>query len=101
MREDLGPAADVPEGRGKCVTIAGKTYGLFRFEGGIYCTDGRCTHVGGPVCAGSLHDAIVTCPWHGSRFDVRTGQVVGGPARNPLASHPTVVENGHVFLDLP
>ncbi len=101
MRADLGPEAEIPEGRGKCVTIAGKRYGLFRLEGRIYCTDGRCTHIGGPVCEGALHEAIVTCPWHGSRFDVRTGQVVGGPARNALGSYPVVLENGRVFVGLP
>ncbi|HEX3726717.1 MAG TPA: Rieske 2Fe-2S domain-containing protein [Pirellulales bacterium] len=47
---------------------------LFNVDGTFYALDGICPHQGGPLGQGSLSGPIVTCPWHGWQFDVRTGQ---------------------------
>ncbi len=101
MRVDLGPVADVPEGRAKCATADGKPVALFKVGAAVFCLDNRCTHVGGPLCRGLLREWVITCPLHGSRFDVRSGALVGGPARSPVAAYPTTIEGGKVFVDLP
>lgn len=101
MQADMGAEADVPEGGATCVTVDAKPYGLFKVSAKVYCLDNRCTHMGGPLCEGNLEGPIVTCPWHGSRFDVRTGQVVGPPARAPVRSYPVTVEGGAVRADVP
>lgn len=101
MRADLGAEADVPEGGAKCVTVDKKQYALFKVRGTVYCIDNRCTHMGGPLCEGDLEEFIVTCPWHGSRFDVKTGEVVGPPARTPVRSYPVTVEGGKVIAVVP
>jgi nitrite reductase (NADH) small subunit len=46
---------------------------LFHVAGDFFVLDGVCPHQGGPLGKGSLCDHIVTCPWHGWQFDVRTG----------------------------
>ena len=43
----------------------------------------RCTHRGGPLHEGDVADGCITCPWHGSRFDLATGEVRSGPASAP------------------
>ena len=101
MRTDLGPEDNVHEGGSTCVTVAAKTYALFKVSGKIYCIDSQCTHLGGPLCKGRLDGVVVQCPWHGSRFDVRTGEVVGPPARTPVKAHPVMLEAGRVWADLP
>ena len=101
MRTDLGAEGSVREGEATCVTANGKAYALFRVAGKIYCLDNQCTHLGGPLCRGRLDGSIVQCPWHGSRFDVRTGAVVGPPARNPVKAHLVTVEGGRAWADLP
>jgi 3-phenylpropionate/trans-cinnamate dioxygenase ferredoxin subunit len=83
------------------VTVAAQTYALFKVSGIIYCVANRCTHLGGPLCQGRLESFVVQCPWHGSRFDVRTGAVVGPPARAPVKAYPVTVEAGRVWVDLP
>ncbi len=46
---------------------------LFNVAGRLYALDGICPHQGGPLGQGQLDGAVVTCPWHGWQFDVRTG----------------------------
>ena len=56
----------------------------------------RCTHRGGPLHEGTLEDATITCPWHGSRFCVDDGTVVEGPATRPALAFETRVTAGRV-----
>ncbi len=65
--------------RGKGGNGGRSAVALFKVGGKVYCLDNSCTHVGGPLCQGTLHGTVVQCPLHGSRFDVRSGQVVGPP----------------------
>lgn len=54
-----------------------------RTEHGYAAFDDRCTHKGGPLSDGALVCGTVQCPWHGSQFDVMTGRVKQGPAKEP------------------
>lgn len=101
MRLEVGLEANIPEGRPTCAVAGKQPLALFKIAGKVYAVDNRCTHVGGPLCRGLLKDAVITCPLHGSRFDVRSGQLVGGPAMRPIPSFPTIVDDGKVFVDVP
>jgi nitrite reductase/ring-hydroxylating ferredoxin subunit len=101
MRTDLGAVETVAEGAPTCVTVGAQTFALFKVSGTIYCLDNRCTHVSGPLCKGRLDGFVVQCPWHGSRFDVRTGAVVGPPARTPVKAYSVSVEGGRIWAEVP
>ena len=101
MRVGLAADEDIPAEGTKCVEVRGRKYALFKVNGQVYCLDNTCTHLGGPLCEGRLSGFVVQCPWHGSRFDVRMGQVVGPPARSSVHNYPTTVEAGKVWADLP
>lgn len=101
MRADMGPASDIPEGGAKCVSANLRPYALFKVNGKVYCLDNRCTHVGGPLCQGRLGAFVVQCPLHGSRFDVRTGQVVGPPAQLSVRSYPVGIDGDRVWAEIP
>lgn len=58
----------------------------------------RCSHRGGPLSDGELKDGIVTCPWHGSRFDVASGQVVEGPAVVAQPSYDVRCQDGRIAV---
>jgi nitrite reductase/ring-hydroxylating ferredoxin subunit len=47
----------------------------------------RCSHLGGPLADGEVHDGCVTCPWHASVFDLLDGSVVHGPATAPQPAY--------------
>jgi nitrite reductase/ring-hydroxylating ferredoxin subunit len=67
-------------------------------DGTFYALKNKCTHVGGPLAKGKLEGFVVQCPWHGSKFDVRTGAVVGPPARAPEPTFLVKVESNNILI---
>ena len=92
---------DVLPGTGKVVQAGDTVLALFNLGGTFYALNNTCTHVGGPLGEGNVDDHIVICPWHGSRFDITNGQVLGPPARRPVATYPVQIQGGEVFVELP
>ena len=82
--------SDVPPG----ATLVVGTVAVFNVAGRLCATQAKCTHRGGPLNEGTLDGSTVTCPWHGSQFNVCTGAVLRGPAKDPLETHRVSVE-GH------
>src|SRR6476661_10555631 len=91
-------AEDIAPGTCYRVIISGKELAIFNVDGQFYVTQAECTHRGGPLCEGSLSADVVSCPWHGSQFNVRTGEVVGPPAENPLTTYQVEVRDGVIFI---
>ena len=98
------PAAklgDLEEGGMMPVEVDGELICLAKVEGTIYaCTD-NCTHISGPLSTGELEGSVLTCPWHGAQFDIRSGKVLRGPARQDLMTYPVRVEGDTVLVGLP
>ena len=65
---------------------------VFNVAGSFCATQAKCTHRQGPLNEGTLDGSTVTCPWHGSQFDVCTGAVLRGPAGAPLKAYRVIVE---------
>src|SRR5438105_14569560 len=87
---------EIPPGTCKVGMVGGRQVAVFNVGGQFYATQTDCTHMGGPLCEGSLAGEVVTCPWHGSQFNVRTGEVVQGPAREPIETYAVGVRDGVV-----
>jgi nitrite reductase (NADH) small subunit len=98
-RIKVASVGEVETGQGRIVQADGKTLALFNVEGTFYALDNGCSHRGGPLGEGDLEGAVVTCPWHAWRWDVRTGANVNNPAVR-VACYPVVVEGGAVFVEL-
>lgn len=67
-------ADQVPAGGGLECIAGDAVVAVFAAEGNYYGIDGICLHAGGPLAEGYLSGCIVTCPWHGWQYDVRTGE---------------------------
>lgn len=72
---------------------------VFRVQGALCAIEDRCPHAGAALSSGPLDGQILTCPGHGSQFDVTTGERVRGPADAGVAVHRLVEEDGRVFLE--
>jgi nitrite reductase (NADH) small subunit len=99
-RVRVAAVGDVPPGTGLAVEMAGRVLALFNVDGTYYCIDNTCPHRGGPLGEGDLEGCVVTCPWHGWRWDVTSGANANNPAVR-VACFPASVAESQVFVELP
>ena len=92
---------DLPAGRAMAVEASGRRIALFNVDGTIHAIDDTCTHRGGPLSEGELEGTTVTCPWHGARFDVTSGSVIGPPAGSDVTSYRVEIDGADIKLELP
>jgi 3-phenylpropionate/trans-cinnamate dioxygenase ferredoxin component len=71
-----GNRSDVPVGKMILVNLEGTVVLLANAGGNIYAINNKCPHLGGNLSRGTLNGTIVTCPLHGSQFDITTGKNV-------------------------
>ncbi len=90
---------DLADGRRKLCEVAGRRLALFRRGEGVIAIDNHCPHRGGPVGAGPLDGDTLTCPWHGLKFDLVSGQCDDAKT-HCLANWPTRVMDGVVEVEL-
>lgn len=96
----LARVSELPPGSAREVEHDGRIYALFHVDGVISAIDGLCAHQGGPLADGELTGTVVTCPWHGWRFDVRTGQCCIH-TRVQQAVFPVRIEGDDVLVAVP
>jgi naphthalene 1,2-dioxygenase ferredoxin component len=70
---------EIPNRGMRSVRVGNREVLLCRFDGRVYALPSRCTHRGAPLIDGRLEGPFLRCPWHGVRFDVRTGARVCAP----------------------
>jgi nitrite reductase/ring-hydroxylating ferredoxin subunit/hemoglobin-like flavoprotein len=84
--------SDVAPGQTYLVHLDGQGVAVFNLDGTFHATQAECTHEGGPLNEGKMAGENVTCPWHGSCFNVKTGAVVHGPARQPIQTFRVTID---------
>lgn len=84
------------------VVIGGRELALARLPDGDWVAfDDTCTHEECPLSEGDLEGERIICYCHGSEFDLRTGDVLEGPAEDPLTIYPVRIEGGELQVELP
>lgn len=91
----VAATTDIQPGHGIVAEANGKTLAVFNVDGTIRAIDNTCCHRDGPLGEGELEGTIVTCPWHGWRFDVTTGSCVNNPSAK-VAAYQVKVEGNDV-----
>ena len=97
----VAQADELEEGELMAVEADGEPVCLAKVEGCIYAFTDNCTHISGPLNEGELDGEVLTCPWHGAQYNVRTGKVLRGPARQDIATYAVKIEDNAVFVSLP
>ena len=101
MGEDFVKVAeteDVQVSQMMAVEVNDERICLANVNGKYYAIGNVCTHMGGPLAEGKLEEYIVECPWHGSRFDIRSGEVVRPPAMKPEPTYEVKIENNDILI---
>ena len=111
---EVGTAGELADGAMREVTANGQAVLLARVGSTYYAAAGRCPHMGGHLSRGELEGTVVTCPLHGSQFDLKDGRVVrwlkgsgllsrvGRALRSPrpLTTYRVEVKDGKVMLEI-
>jgi nitrite reductase/ring-hydroxylating ferredoxin subunit len=92
---------DVPPGKLLTVNLKGQPVVLANVDGTIYAFSGMCSHADGPLDRGKLRGDIVECPFHGGRFEVRSGKAVMLPATEDIATFAVRIEGDAIQVALP
>jgi nitrite reductase/ring-hydroxylating ferredoxin subunit len=92
----VGAEGELNEGFIRRADVEGRGILLYKESGRIYAIEETCTHAGGPLSEGEVHDGVVTCPWHGSRFRLMDGAVCRGPATFSQPRLQTRIKGGQV-----
>lgn len=88
----------LPLGNAVRVDVDGTPVAVFNVGGELYAIGATCPHEGGPLEEGEVENGRVTCPWHGSVFDLKTGKVLTPPARNDVPVFAVQKEGNIVIL---
>jgi nitrite reductase/ring-hydroxylating ferredoxin subunit len=93
LRSELG------SGSFRCVQAGDKRIIVYDVEGSLYATSATCAHLGGPLDEGLFEEGVVTCPWHGWQFDVRTGESIYDRDRS-VATYPVTVVGDDILVEV-
>ncbi len=89
----------LPDGETMEAKIAGHPYAVCNAGGALHCLDGECPCTGGPLSQGAIRHDLLVCPWHGWRFDYKTG-ICAYDDSIKVARFPVKVEDGGTFVDV-
>jgi len=95
----VGDAKDVVNNEMRVFDLAGTKVNITSALGHLYAFDDTCTHKGCSLAKGNLDGTTVTCPCHGSQFDVTSGAVLRGPAQQPVRSRLVQVEGADLLVE--
>jgi nitrite reductase/ring-hydroxylating ferredoxin subunit len=118
MKIAAAKVGDIEEGKTHCVKLDNLKVLMTKVDGQIYAVENKCSHLGLSMEKGELENGIVTCPWHGSRFNVKNGENVDwvnsikghaipewsrkvislGKAPAPITAYATVIDNDTVYI---
>jgi nitrite reductase/ring-hydroxylating ferredoxin subunit len=99
-KRTIGTVKDLEYAPLKGVVVDGKEILVVKTGTQIFAIGNKCTHMGCKLSGGKLEGETVRCPCHGSMFNVRTGEVVKGPAKNPEPVYTVTIENDEIFIDV-
>jgi 3-phenylpropionate/trans-cinnamate dioxygenase ferredoxin subunit len=92
--------AEIPDGGVKAVDVEGLEVALIRAGDEVYAIRDECSHAQIALSEGDVEGLEIECWLHGSRFDVRTGEVLNLPATEPVAVYPCKIDGDDVVVDV-
>ena len=100
---EIEGAQNLQPGESRCYDIEGfRPIALYNVSGTLFALDNTCPHAGGPLGEGNLDGEVISCPWHGWKFNVRTGDCLKNPVEDwRVANYPVVMKDNRIRLAIP
>jgi nitrite reductase/ring-hydroxylating ferredoxin subunit len=92
-------ARDIASGEMRVFDVAGTRVNIASVGGQLHAFDDTCTHKACSLAKGKLDGTTVTCPCHGSQFDVTTGKVLRGPAQQAVRSRLVEMDDAGLLVE--
>ena len=94
----VAKTSDLAENETMLVEVGDERIVLSNIEGSFYAIGEVCTHAEGPLSEGDVEEGEVECPWHGSRFDLKTGEATSPPADEAVTRYGVRIEGEDVLV---
>lgn len=98
MKTKVANVSDFQNTYSKLVEFDGIPVALFKLQDGFFAIANACTHKGGSLSQGKVENGNVTCPFHGGKFEIKTGKVVGPPPTNNVEKFNVIVEGDEIYI---
>lgn len=99
-RITVAKLADLPPGECRPVKAGKITVALCNVGGTVYALDNTCPHAGGPLSEGFIDGECVECPWHGWRYNVKTGERPENPEIK-VDCYPVHIDGDSIQVEIP
>lgn len=96
----VAKTTDIGPGQSRSVQVKDMRVAVFNVAGQFFALSNACSHRGGSLAEGKVSGHEVTCPLHGARFDLRTGERLGPPALQGVARHRVRVTGSDVEIEM-
>jgi 3-phenylpropionate/trans-cinnamate dioxygenase ferredoxin subunit len=93
-------AGEIGEGEMTAVPVGDRMVAIANVGGNLHAFDDVCTHRQCSLAEGDLEGLVIECPCHGSQFDITSGEVVNGPATEPIDVFEVQEEDGQLLVSL-
>ncbi len=92
--------AEVPPGAAKRIYNGADAIALFNVNGEFYAVNDRCPHGRASLSEGSVDGdgCTLNCPWHGGKFDIKTGEPTGGPVRVAIKTYRVKIKGDEILV---
>ncbi len=99
--QTVAKTEEIAPGAMKLIDLDGEEVVIANVDGAFFAFGNVCTHVGGPLAEGLLKGETVTCPWHFTVFDVKSGKPMEGPGARPVPTYVVRVEGDDIQVASP
>lgn len=96
---EVAKVNEIPLGKMKYVELNGKEIMIANIDGKFYALNDRCSHMNASLSMGNVKDNILTCPFHGARFDVTSGGKVSEPILTPSQEMEPLPKTWQKYLE--
>jgi 3-phenylpropionate/trans-cinnamate dioxygenase ferredoxin subunit len=97
---EVASVVQIKNGELKVFDVNGESIILINLNGQFYAYKNQCSHMELELTDAEIEGEILTCPWHGAQFDIKTGEVVRLPASEPLEKYEIKVEGGKILIKI-